>query len=199
MARSKEGTAEERLREAGRRLFAEYGVAGLSTDRLAQEAQVSKATLYKYFGGKSELFAAIIDHDSRIFDIDPEQEYGSAEEFVEQVVNFGFALTRLLARLEVQNMGRAIINHAATDHDTAQLFFDRAIENARTRLAHLLADGVARGFIENAIPPRRLATYLLSVWKGVDDYRHLLLLKERPIAMTRSQVRECTVRLLGLH
>lgn len=90
---------------------------------MAQEASVSKASLYKYFGGKSELFAAIIDEDSKVFDIDTDTEFDSIDDFVSLIVDFGFALARLLARTDIQNMTRAMINHAPSDPETAELFF----------------------------------------------------------------------------
>ncbi|MEL6544804.1 MAG: TetR/AcrR family transcriptional regulator [Myxococcota bacterium] len=192
------GSAEKRLLSAGRRLFAEFGVAGLSTDRLAQEASVSKGSLYKHFGGKSELFAAIIDEDSRAFDIDPDTELQSLEHFIKEIVEFGFALTRLLARTDIQNMTRAMINHAPSDPETAELFFERAIGSARSKLSVILRKGIQKGYIGNTIPPKRIAGYLLSLWEGIDHYRHHLQLKERPSPLTRAQVEECTRRILGL-
>jgi len=43
------------------RLFAEHGYNGVSMDRLVAEAGGSKATLYRYFSSKEQLFEAIID------------------------------------------------------------------------------------------------------------------------------------------
>lgn len=47
------------LNAAGR-LFLRQGFAAVSMDSVAREAAVSKATLYAYFSGKDELFAAIV-------------------------------------------------------------------------------------------------------------------------------------------
>ncbi len=41
-------------------VFLEQGYAGTSVDRIVQRAGGSKATLYRYFNSKAELFAAII-------------------------------------------------------------------------------------------------------------------------------------------
>jgi AcrR family transcriptional regulator len=43
------------------RLFSEHGYNGVSMDQLVSEAGGSKATLYRYFSSKQQLFEAIID------------------------------------------------------------------------------------------------------------------------------------------
>ncbi len=42
-------------------LFSAHGYHGVSMDQLVAAAGGSKATLYRYFASKEELFAAIID------------------------------------------------------------------------------------------------------------------------------------------
>ncbi|WP_030161590.1 TetR/AcrR family transcriptional regulator [Glycomyces sp. NRRL B-16210] len=48
------------LIEAGRRLFAEHGFAGVGTETLVREAGVSRGALYHQFGDKTELFAEVL-------------------------------------------------------------------------------------------------------------------------------------------
>jgi len=42
--------------------FAEFGIAGARTDRIAQAARVNKALLYYYFKDKDALYEAVLDH-----------------------------------------------------------------------------------------------------------------------------------------
>jgi AcrR family transcriptional regulator len=46
--------------EAARRLFLEKGYMAVSMDAIAQEAGVTKQTVYRYFSGKETLFEAIL-------------------------------------------------------------------------------------------------------------------------------------------
>ncbi|WP_329136088.1 TetR/AcrR family transcriptional regulator [Streptomyces sp. NBC_01476] len=57
-----EGSAAKRraVIEAARDLFVSHGVDRVSMDAVAAKAQVSKATVYSYFGDKQRLFRAII-------------------------------------------------------------------------------------------------------------------------------------------
>jgi outer membrane protein len=52
----------QRLLDAGLKLFANRGYAGTSVQDIAEEAQVTKPTLYYYFGNKEGLFQALVDH-----------------------------------------------------------------------------------------------------------------------------------------
>ena len=50
----------EALLVAGRTEFAEHGLAGARTDRIAALAQVNKQRMYAYFGNKEGLFTAVV-------------------------------------------------------------------------------------------------------------------------------------------
>lgn len=56
--------SEQRLKvilDSARDVFLENGYAGFSIDDVALRGKTSKATIYKYFKGKSELFLAVMD------------------------------------------------------------------------------------------------------------------------------------------
>ena len=46
---------------AGRRLFAEHGFAGVGTEAIHAEAEVSRGALYHHFADKTELFAGVLE------------------------------------------------------------------------------------------------------------------------------------------
>ena len=53
-------TTRVALVEAGRRLFAAHGFAGVGTEAIVREAAVSRGALYHQFADKTELFAAVL-------------------------------------------------------------------------------------------------------------------------------------------
>lgn len=59
--KTKERTARERLLEAADELFYGEGVHVVGVDRIAQRAQVTKATLYNTFGSKENLVRAYLE------------------------------------------------------------------------------------------------------------------------------------------
>jgi len=52
--------ARQRLLEAAAEMIGAHGLGALSMDRLAERAQVSRATLYRLFPGKSALFTELV-------------------------------------------------------------------------------------------------------------------------------------------
>ena len=52
------------LLTVGRRLFAERGYHGTSVGDIAREACCSEAVLYQHFGGKLELFTAVLEEQA---------------------------------------------------------------------------------------------------------------------------------------
>jgi AcrR family transcriptional regulator len=58
-----DGSAATRsaLIDAGRRLFAEHGFAGVGTEAIVAEAVVSRGALYHHFSDKTELFAGVLE------------------------------------------------------------------------------------------------------------------------------------------
>ncbi|MGK3625392.1 TetR/AcrR family transcriptional regulator [Acinetobacter sp. A11] len=51
----------KKLIEVARRVFAEYGYADTSMDKLTAEAGLTRGALYHHFGDKRGLFAAVVD------------------------------------------------------------------------------------------------------------------------------------------
>lgn len=63
-SRGRVKSEEKRLNvlQAATELFIEFGYAGVSMDQIAEQAGVSKQTLYSHFGAKADLFVAAIEH-----------------------------------------------------------------------------------------------------------------------------------------
>jgi TetR/AcrR family transcriptional regulator, mexJK operon transcriptional repressor len=51
----------ERVHQAAQSLFLRYGFEGTSMDAIAEEAQVSKPTLYRYYPNKEAMFIAVLE------------------------------------------------------------------------------------------------------------------------------------------
>ncbi len=51
----------ERIHQAAQILFMRHGFEGASMDAIAEEAQVSKPTLYRYYRNKEALFVAVLE------------------------------------------------------------------------------------------------------------------------------------------
>lgn len=71
MARDAEAT-KTRLLDAATDEFAAHGIAGARVDRIATVAKVNKSMIYTYFGGKDQLFDAVMNvHVTQLLDTVP--------------------------------------------------------------------------------------------------------------------------------
>lgn len=67
LARRAADRPEERLIEAGRRLFCREGIHATGITRLLEEAGVSRKTLYERFGSKEQLVRAVLEREGALW------------------------------------------------------------------------------------------------------------------------------------
>ena len=67
MAKKKEASTEERIKEAARKLFTQKGFAGTRTRDIAEEAGINLALLNYYFRSKQKLFDLVMMENFRQF------------------------------------------------------------------------------------------------------------------------------------
>jgi len=148
------------LREAAAVEFAEHGLHGTTVERIAARAGVNKERLYKYFGDKAALFAAVVSEQLTRIATDLPLAVGSVAEVAE------FAARAFDYQLDHSDLGRLVVWEGISD---SGLLPD---EGVRTRLYRdkvaLLRDAQDAGTISSAIPAPHLLFLLLSLasWWG---------------------------------
>jgi AcrR family transcriptional regulator len=55
---------KQQILQAAQLLFAQFGLKKVTTDDIAKEARVSKATLYKHYANKSEIFDDVVKREA---------------------------------------------------------------------------------------------------------------------------------------
>ena len=58
----KSSNRKDKILKSAVRTFARYGFRGSTTKRLAKDARISEALVYRYFSSKAELFDAVLDY-----------------------------------------------------------------------------------------------------------------------------------------
>ncbi|MFG1815421.1 TetR/AcrR family transcriptional regulator [Kribbella sp. NPDC049174] len=82
--RSEREQRREQILDAAVRLFLEHGYGGVSLDRLAADAKVTKRTIYVYVGDKTAVFTAVVSRLNR--DVLPEGEVADLEAMAVRLV-----------------------------------------------------------------------------------------------------------------
>ena len=101
---------ERRILDAALLVFSATGYSGTSMDAIAAEANVSKPTLYQYFGSKEQLFSAMMlqkrDEMLAVF------EQPSAEGMVKDLHDFAWYYADTVMRPDLLSLARLIIGEA---------------------------------------------------------------------------------------
>ncbi len=133
-------------------VFTEDGYEGASMSRIAAQAGVSKGTLYNYFAGKSELFAAFVsDKTSRELPklFEPIAVEGRIDLILRQI---GDGLIRLMLAPGSLVLYRIVMAEAGKFPHLASIFWETGPQDALARMAEWLAGRMAAGQLREADP-----------------------------------------------
>ncbi len=131
---------------AARKLFLEQGFAETSMDAIARAACVSKATLYAYFPSKEALFAHLIEAECRLKTSRlqmPDLDIG----LVEALRSFARQFVEVYMTPESMAFFQAISSERMRFPQLCRLFFESGPKNELMRVAALLEEAKARGFL----------------------------------------------------
>lgn len=135
----------EHIVQAAQMLFAQFGLRKVTTDDIAREARVSKATVYKYFRNKSEIFNRVV-----------EGEAAAILDKIRQAVNAQTDTTeRLRAHLTVRiEEVRSFVNFFRVTHQSWGDYWPHIdhirrsfLDQEQEIVAGILRDGVEAGEI----------------------------------------------------
>jgi AcrR family transcriptional regulator len=159
---------ESRLICCARKLMFVHGYENVTTDMLAREANVSKATIYRIFSSKADLMGRMVNAESeRIFDGIPDR-VGTATAFRDALQNYGERFLDLVLSPEKIAFERTLLGKADELPQGARLFFANAHIGTRDRLASFISIAQENDKARTDLPASRLAEHLLMLWKGLD-------------------------------
>ncbi len=144
--------------EAGKREFAQRGLAGARFDEIAVAAGRAKGTIYNYFDSKEALFFAIVEEWCALLaDAIDEQWSGAASDELVAIAALDVEIARKdpdLARVVVQQTSALVGTHRAA--------VDAAIAPGLELLAATFARGLEAGEFISDHPPQTLARLFLA-------------------------------------
>ena len=139
----KKALKKSRILDAAWTVFGRNGYTGTSLDAIAEEAGVSKPTLYMYFGNKEGLFEAVLADTSEdilgpLFESDP-----SKGSMVAALLNFSRTYAEIVLSERVLSLGRLVIGEATRFPDIGEKYYlagpNRAHEGIKTGRENLAA------------------------------------------------------------
>lgn len=160
---------EEKTREileAGTRQFVTKGFEATSIESVAEEAGVSKVTVYKRFGSKTGLFASIAQAlvarmEEAVADVP-----AGAGELRERLTACGLSLMRSVICREIIALDRLLAQESERHPELARALFAAGPQAALARLAEIFA-GAQEQSEGDLDDPGTMAEDLLSLWFGL--------------------------------
>lgn len=174
-----DGAKRRQVLEGARKVFLADGFDGASMNEIARVAGVSKGTLYVYFPGKEDLFAALIREEKRE---QAEQlcQFASADPDLRSALNrFGVRLLELMLRPSSIAHLRTVLAVGAKFPSIGQAFYEAGPEFGIKRLARFLETQRAAGEldIEDA---ESAAVHLSEMCKSPHLLKAILGVSARP-------------------
>ncbi|MCB2101173.1 MAG: TetR/AcrR family transcriptional regulator [Rhodobacterales bacterium] len=150
--------------DAASRAFLAHGYGATSMDQVAQDAGVSKRTIYHHFGSKEGLFSALIAMRCERIDAELDRaENGGRLDVEAALMEMGHRFMGLILSEEGQSMDRILTAEAVRFPQLGEIFFEAGPENLTNRIAAFLETRAARGEIAIDDSYRAAACFLMMI------------------------------------
>jgi AcrR family transcriptional regulator len=156
MSRAAEGDAKVRqIREAAKTLFLRDGFARVSTAALAQEAGVSKETLYSRYPSKEAVLADVLEHliTAGEASIEAGPTPATRQELDSALRGLARELSAELVRREYIELARIVIAETPRLPQVGEIFRRAVPQRAFERAAELLMGGVKAQLVKDVDVP----------------------------------------------
>ena len=145
MEKTTEQVRRDTILQAGIEVFLEYGYVSASVDEIVRRAGGSKRTVYKYFGNKEELFAAIIASLAAQM-LSPLSAAIDGDSALQTTLEkLGKAYLDVLLREDSLAIFRTVVSEGQRFPQLAKTFFLNGPNAAVTRLSTYLEQQVKKG------------------------------------------------------
>lgn len=152
-------TKRELVFQASQKLFSQFGLKKVTMDEIANEAGVSKATAYKYFSNKHEVFREVVEYEGDLM-------LERIESGVKVVDSAEEKLTKLL-KTKIENIHHLINFYRVTQESWSDHWpyikevHDRFMREEKRILASILEEGNMTGELNVQNLP--LHTHILMI------------------------------------
>jgi len=176
--KGEEARRRDKLLDEAMRLFAEYGYGALSLETIARQAHVSLRTIYRQFGGKAQVFGAVIRRVSDEFAASLSE--AELQRPIEEVlVEFGRRYLYRITRPECIRLRTQILAEAHRFPEFAAEFYRNGPQRTLMRLSEFFSTHQKAGDLIE-IDCQFLAAQFLSSLRGERFQKLELRLEEPP-------------------
>ena len=163
--RPRDGSKRESILAAAHVLFLKYGPDAITMNRLADEANVAKATLYSNFDDKDAVLEAWVRRESELMVSDSFKADHRDASLEDALIDFGQHMLTFLANPQHLGLERLVFGIASRDPELGERLFVAGPARVLDILKSMLRDGRASGelLISNI---DEAADDLVGLWQG---------------------------------
>ncbi len=192
-------SAETRILVAARTLFFEHGFAKVSTDMLAREASVSKATIYRHFENMTEILRRLIEIEISKISGARMPTIETRADLEQALTEFGIRLLTFLNQSDTVEFGRVIHEEARQNVDMGQAFFSVAFDNTHRTVAKMFAHAGEHQIITLSATPDDIAEDLIALFKGSGMTAAMLGVLDVPYGDIEGKVQRAVQTILKVY
>ena len=187
VGRPKDLEKRQRILESAKQLFLEMGYHGSSMNQIAQNAGVTKLTVYNHFQDKATLFTcAIEDTCEHILSTRPRELTADSNFIV--VLNEVCELALNIVNLpEAIKLDLLLLELAAEHSPLVEQFYRASHLKMRQVWENFFQDAAALNFIQQDHPARQ-TELIVSLLMGLRHQEVLLGMRERPTAVEQQNI-----------
>jgi AcrR family transcriptional regulator len=192
-------TSQDRILHAARRLFFEHGFGQVSTDVLAREAAVSKATIYRHFENMADILRCVTEAEAlRFREITPPKTETIAD-LQTALIQYGTKLLTFLNAAETLEFARLMHEGARENPDIGETFFNAAYGQTQNDFAKMFAAAQNRGVLSDLTSPMDIAEDLIGLLEGLGMVRVQLGVIKVPYPDVQERTTRAVNTILKMH
>lgn len=192
-------SAETRILTAARRLFFEHGFEKVSTDVLAREAAVSKATIYRHFENMADILCKVAQAEAVKFCETVPQEIETRQELHHALTQYGNNLLNFLNSAEIVEFVRLMHEAARANPEIGIIFFKAAYGRTLNDFGKMFTAGQVHGVITDDASSLEIAEDFLGLLKGLGMIRVQLGVSDMPFNDIAHRVDRAVATILKMH
>ncbi|QLC26432.1 TetR/AcrR family transcriptional regulator [Parasphingopyxis algicola] len=160
----------EAILDTAKRLLITKGFSDTSIEGIAESAEVSKVTVYKWFGNKNAVYEAVVrrEADAMLDQIRTYRETAEEHDLAEALEHFGMTLLGYLTREDSIKFDNMIATECVRSPELTRHFFLAGPKPMHDELKAILSSNAARTQLAIA-DIDQAAGDLIGLWRGFDE------------------------------
>lgn len=190
---------QDRILSTARQLFFEHGFERVSTDMLAREASVSKASIYRHYKNMTDILRCVATAEAAKFREAVPPEIETLTQLEAALIQYGIKLLTFLNASDTLEFARVIHEEARCNPDLGKTFFNAAYGQTQSDFANMFSAAQHAGFLSDTTDAMDIAEDLIGLLEGMGLVRAHLRVVKIPYPDVETRTLRAVQTILKMH